>query len=73
MRPRASTGFRKIATATIMTAAMGPSVCSSDQVIDNSVGFVAGTTKVVAKGAVGAEKLTKKRRLDDRWCRRLNQ
>ena len=57
MRPRASTGFRKIATATIMTAAINPSACSSYQVIDNSVGFVAGTTKVVAKGAVGVGKL----------------
>jgi len=72
-RPRASTGFRKIALATIMTVAVGLWVCSSDQVIDNSVGFLAGTTKIVAKGAMGVGKLTKKRRREDRWCRRLNQ
>lgn len=40
-----------------LAAATMLSACSSDQVIDNTVGVAAGTTKVVAKGAVGAGKL----------------
>jgi len=48
---------KKALIALLLGAAVSLSACSSDQVIDNSVGVAAGTTKVVAKGAVGAGKL----------------
>jgi hypothetical protein len=48
----------RAATLTAMlSTAMALTACSSDQAIDNTVGFVGGTTRVVAKGAVGAGKL----------------
>ncbi|MDD9977859.1 MAG: hypothetical protein OXQ30_09030 [Boseongicola sp.] len=43
-----------------LTSVVGLSACTSDQVIDNSVGVAAGATKVVAKGVVGAGKLAVK-------------
>jgi len=46
--------------AIALTAVVGLSACTSDQVIDNTVGVAAGATKVVAKGAVGAGKLAVK-------------
>jgi hypothetical protein len=51
---------RKATAATLIAAAVGLSACSSDQVIDNTVGVAAGGTKIVAKGAVGAGKLVYK-------------
>lgn len=49
--------MKKFALIALAATAMTLSACSSDQVIDNSVGFAAGTTKVAAKGVVGAGKL----------------
>lgn len=46
--------------ALALTAVVGLSACTSDQVIDNTVGVTAGATKAVAKGAVGAGKLAVK-------------
>lgn len=51
---------RKVSIAAMVVAGLALSACSTDQVIDNSVGVAAGTTKVVAKGAVGAGKLAYK-------------
>lgn len=51
---------RKMSIAALVVAGLALSACSTDQVIDNSVGVAAGTTKVVAKGAVGAGKLAYK-------------
>lgn len=51
---------RKLTVATAVLAVIGLAACSSDQVIDNTVDVAAGTTKVVAKGAVGAGKLVYK-------------
>lgn len=48
---------RKMTIAALISAGVAVSACSSDQAIDNTVGIAAGTTKVVAKGAVGAGKL----------------
>lgn len=48
---------RKAAVAATIAAVVTLSACTSEQVIDNSVGVAAGATKVVAKGAVGAGKL----------------
>ena len=50
-------GLHKSYIAAIATVALSLSACTSDQVINNTVGVAAGTTKVVAKGAVGAGKL----------------
>ncbi|MEL6102723.1 MAG: hypothetical protein AAFY74_00095 [Pseudomonadota bacterium] len=50
--------LRKSSIAAIAVAVFSLSACTSDQVIDNTVGVAAGATKVVAKGAVGAGKLT---------------
>jgi DNA-binding transcriptional regulator YdaS (Cro superfamily) len=47
----------KPALAVLCAALLGLSACSTDQVIDGSVRVAAGTTKVVAKGAIGAGKL----------------
>jgi hypothetical protein len=52
--------IRKSMIAAVIGSVLMLSACSSDQVIDNSVGVAAGTTKVVAKGAVGAGKLVYK-------------
>ncbi|UWR78265.1 hypothetical protein K4L04_19010 (plasmid) [Phaeobacter inhibens] len=49
--------FRKMTIAALISVGFAVSACSSDQAIDNTVGIAAGTTKVVAKGAVGAGKL----------------
>lgn len=46
--------------ACVAALSMLIAACSTEQVIDNSVGVAAGTTKVVAKGAVGAGKLAVK-------------
>lgn len=51
---------RKATTVALVIALVGLTACTSDQVIDNTVGVAAGTTKVVAKGAVGAGKLVYK-------------
>lgn len=48
---------RRFLIVGVLGAAMTVSACSTEQVIDNSVGVAAGTTKLVAKGAVGASKL----------------
>ncbi|MEM7710091.1 MAG: hypothetical protein AAF264_04940 [Pseudomonadota bacterium] len=48
---------KKITLVAVLSGAMALSACSSDQAIDNTVGIAAGTTKVVAKGVVGAGKL----------------
>lgn len=50
----------KTLLAAVLGAAVALSACTTDQVIDNSVGVAAGATKVVAKGAVGATKLAYK-------------
>lgn len=47
----------KITLSALAVTGMLLAACSTDQVLDNSVGVAAGTTKVVAKGAVGAGKL----------------
>ena len=49
--------MRKATLVVIAPLALTLSACTSDQVIDNTVGVAAGTTKVIAKGAVGAGKL----------------
>ena len=51
---------RKVMIATMLTAAVALSACTSDQVIDNSVSVATGTTKLAAKGVVGAGKLAYK-------------
>lgn len=51
---------RKMAVAAMIVATLAVAACSTEQVIDNSVGVAAGTTKVVAKGAIGAGKLAYK-------------
>ncbi|WP_300039581.1 hypothetical protein [uncultured Roseobacter sp.] len=51
---------RKALVAALLAASLTMTACSTEQVIDNSVGVAAGTTKVVAKGAVGAGKLAVK-------------
>ncbi len=51
---------RKMTAIALLAATVALSACSSGQVIDNTVGVAAGTTKVVAKGAVGAGKLVYK-------------
>ncbi|MGZ2259997.1 hypothetical protein [Roseobacter sp. A03A-229] len=51
---------RKAACVTLIAAAVAVTGCTTDQAIDNTVGIAAGTTKVVAKGAVGAGKLAYK-------------
>ena len=43
--------------AVLIAATIALGACSSGQAIDNTVGVAAGTTKVIAKGAVGAGKL----------------
>ncbi|MBY6057168.1 hypothetical protein KUV26_08750 [Leisingera daeponensis] len=48
---------RKMTAVALISAGVALSACSTDQAIDNTVGVAAGTTKVVAKGAVGAGKL----------------
>lgn len=55
-----TTILRKPAIAAVLAAAVALSACTSDQVIDNTVGVASGATKVVAKGAVGAGKLVYK-------------
>lgn len=49
--------LRKSTGAAVIAAVVGLSACTSDQVIDNTVGVAAGGTKIVAKGVVGAGKL----------------
>lgn len=49
--------IRKMTTAALISAGVVLAACSADQAIDNTVGIASGTTKVVAKGAVGAGKL----------------
>lgn len=51
---------RKFTVTSVAAACFAVSACSSDQVIDNTVGVAAGATKIVAKGAVGAGKLAVK-------------
>ncbi|WP_415918836.1 hypothetical protein [Tateyamaria sp. SN6-1] len=51
---------RKAAFVSFIAAAVAVAGCTTDQAIDNTVGVAAGTTKVVAKGAVGAGKLVYK-------------
>lgn len=48
---------RKATVAALMVAVVGLSACTSDQVIDGTVGVAAGGTKIIAKGAVGAGKM----------------
>ena len=55
--------FDFLRTSTLVAVAasvVALSACTSDQVIDNTVGLAAGATKVVAKGTVGAGKLVYK-------------
>lgn len=49
--------LKKLVAVGLVAGAVFLSACTTDQAIDTSVGVVAGTTKVVAKGAVGAGKL----------------
>lgn len=49
--------FRASVLVALLVSAMALSACSSDRVIDNTVGVAAGATKFAAKGAVGAGKL----------------
>ena len=50
--------LRSVLGATLIAVStLGVSGCSTNDAIDNTVGIAAGTTKVVAKGAVGAGKL----------------
>ena len=51
---------RTMTVATLLATALALTACSTDQAIDTSVGFAAGTTKIVAKGTVGAGKLAYK-------------
>ena len=51
---------KKTMFAALIAAAVALSACTTEQVIDNSVGVAAGTTKVIAKGTVGAGKLAYK-------------
>ncbi len=48
---------RTITIAALIAGVASLSACSSDQVIDNTVGVVAGGTKMAAKGAVGAGRM----------------
>lgn len=48
---------RTITIAALIAGVAGLSACSSDQVIDNTVGVAAGGAKIAAKGAVGAGRL----------------
>ncbi|MBY6134889.1 hypothetical protein AB9K35_12270 [Leisingera sp. XS_AS12] len=50
----------KTTSAALIFAGFALSACSADRAIDNTVGVAAGTTKVLAKGAVGAGKLAYK-------------
>ena len=47
---------RKTGLALAMVGAVALSACSTNQVVDNTVGVAAGATKVVAKGTVKAGK-----------------
>lgn len=49
--------MKKFALIALAATAMTLSACSSDQVIDNTVGVAAGGTRLAAKGVVGAGKL----------------
>lgn len=49
--------LRGIALTFLLSSTLALSACSSGQVIDNTVNVAAGTTRLVAKGAVGAGKL----------------
>ncbi|WP_238368868.1 hypothetical protein [Mesobacterium pallidum] len=46
--------------AALITATGALTACTSDQVIDNTVGVAAGTGKMVGKAAIGAGKLAYK-------------
>jgi len=47
---------RALTAACLLAGVLALSACTSEQVIDNTVGLTAGATKAVAKGAVGAGK-----------------
>ncbi|KJZ18598.1 hypothetical protein [Loktanella sp. S4079] len=50
--------FKPLRIATIAVAGLLTlSACTSEQVIDNTVGMAAGTSKLAARGVVGAGKL----------------
>jgi hypothetical protein len=49
--------IRAATLTAVLSIAMALTACSSDQAIDNTVGVAAGTTKLAAKGVVGAGKL----------------
>jgi hypothetical protein len=49
--------LRSLALTTLLSGVMALSACSSGQVIDNTVDVAAGTTRLVAKGTVGAGRL----------------
>ncbi|MBW6419743.1 hypothetical protein [Celeribacter sp. PS-C1] len=51
---------RKMTFALLLSAGIGLSACSSDQVIGNTVDVAASGTELVARGAVGAGKLAYK-------------
>ncbi len=48
---------RKAVAAIAVMGIMTMSACSTDRVIDNTVGVAAGTTKLAARGVVGVGKL----------------
>lgn len=49
--------IRKMTILAVIATGFAVSACSTEQAIDNTVGVAAGTTKVLAKGAVGAGRL----------------
>ncbi|QFS85158.1 hypothetical protein [Roseivivax sp. THAF197b] len=49
--------IRTAALTVLLSGAMALSACSTEKAIDNTVDVAAGTTRLVAKGAVGAGKL----------------
>ena len=51
---------RTLILAGLVAAVSGLSACTSSDTIDTTVGIASGTTKIVAKGAVGAGKLAYK-------------
>ena len=52
--------IRKMTAVALISAGLAMAACSTEQAIDNTVGIASGTTKAVAKGAVGAGKLAYK-------------
>ena len=52
--------IRATAMGAVTVVFLGLSACTTEQVIDNTVDVAAGTTKIVAKGAVAVGKATYK-------------